>query len=97
VSSSWKGGRLAADHSPNCRAEELGLEFGNRRSLPVPGTTSIFLHSRIPKGMMGNCDQKPTPEMERKKQKRKTVFGFEGSVNGRSVGEKLVYKDQAGS
>jgi hypothetical protein len=37
----------------NCRAEEL-LVLGKEvwSYLPVPGTTSIFLQSRIPKGIL---------------------------------------------
>lgn len=32
------------------------IDERGRGDLPVPGTTSIFLHSKIPNGMVGNLD-----------------------------------------
>jgi hypothetical protein len=72
--------------------EELDLEFGNRRSLPVPGTTSIFLHSRIPNGMMGNCyETRPQKQKEEGEETRRRTIGNSKRISrwGRYVGESL--------
>jgi hypothetical protein len=59
----------------------------------VPGTTSIFLHSKIPKGIVGDCNEEfpgsPTQNQKRKGEKEKGFKG--GSVNADPCGGVRVY------
>jgi hypothetical protein len=71
----------------------------NRGRLPVPGTTSIFLHSRIPKGIVGDCDGgiRSSPMQEHKRIGKGEKVFKEGSGNVDLCGGGLVYVRNTGT